>query len=55
MACPLSHRQLQREFREEVDNLLKRARSGERVDLAIGIVRDNGNGQRIARVTLAAR
>jgi serine protease Do len=40
---------------KQADSLLKRANSGERIDLAIGIVRENGGGQRLARVTLAAR
>ena len=39
---------------KQADTLLKRANSGERVDLAIGVVRENG-GQRLERVTLAAR
>ena len=39
---------------KQVNTLLKHANSGERVDLAVGIVRENG-GQRLERVTLAAR
>ncbi len=40
---------------KQVDNLLKRANSGARIDFAIGIVRDDGNGQHLEHVTLAAR
>ena len=40
---------------KQVDSLLKRANSGARVDFAVGIVRENGGGQRLERVTLAAR
>ena len=40
---------------KQVENLLDRASSGERVDFAVGMVRGNGGGQRIESVTLAAR
>ena len=40
---------------KQVENLLKRAGSGANVDFAIGIVRDDGGGQRLERVTLTAR
>jgi len=35
--------------------LLNRAGSGTSVDFAVGIVRDDGGGQRVEKVTLAAR
>jgi serine protease Do len=40
---------------KQVETLLRPAGSGARVDFAVGIVRDNGGGQRLERVTLAAR
>ncbi len=40
---------------KEVDKLLNRAGSGTSVDFAVGIVRDDGGGQRVEKVTLAAR
>jgi serine protease Do len=39
----------------QAENILRRASSGARVDFAVGIVRGNGGGQRLERVTLAAR
>ncbi len=40
---------------KQVDDLLTRAKSGTSVDLTVGVVRDDGRGQRLERVTLTAR
>lgn len=40
---------------KQVDSLLNRASSGTSVDFAVGIIRADGAGQRVERVTLAAR
>ncbi|MDP9254092.1 MAG: trypsin-like peptidase domain-containing protein, partial [Verrucomicrobiota bacterium] len=40
---------------KQVDDLLTRAKSGTSVDFTAGVVRDDGRGQRLERVTLTAR
>src|SRR5207247_10271807 len=40
---------------KEVEDLLRRARSGTSVELAVGVIRSGGQVQRVQTVTLAAR
>jgi len=40
---------------KQVEGLLAHAKSGTSVDFAVGVIRANGGGQRVATVTLAAR
>ncbi|MDQ6807958.1 MAG: PDZ domain-containing protein, partial [Verrucomicrobiota bacterium] len=40
---------------KQVESLLARARSGTTVDFAVGIIRADGQGQRVVNVSLAAR
>lgn len=40
---------------KDVERLLAKAQSGTSVDFVVGVVRDNGSGQRVETVTLAAR
>ena len=40
---------------KEMEDLLRRARSGTSVELAVGVIRSGGQAQRVQTVTLAAR
>lgn len=40
---------------KQIESLLSRVKSGTSVDFAVGVIRANGGGQRVATVTLAAR
>jgi serine protease Do len=40
---------------KQVEDLLSHAKSGTSVDFSVGVVRSSGGGQRVVRVTLAAR